>query len=256
MRIMTFNLRFENDRDGENCWSNRKNLVIETIQKFTPSILGTQEGTLRQLEYLRGNLPDYEIYAPGRSLDDQTCQYPTLFYRREEFNVLAGNEFWLSRTPEVHRSKDWDSAFPRMMSCALFAEPHEDKKLWAAVTHLDHLGVKARQEQAKMIANWIAAQTDPVVLMGDFNVAPGSMVHDLLTGSETGLHDTWQMLTNSENQDSMTHHGFSGVPQKGRLDWILVSTQFIVLDAVIVRDRFDGRYPSDHFPYFVEVAWK
>lgn len=253
---MTFNLRFENDRDGENSWSNRKNLVIEMIQKFSPSILGTQEGTLRQLEYLRRNLPDYEMHAPGRSLHDETCQYPTLFYRRDEFRILAGNEFWLSRTPGVHRSKDWDSAFPRMMSCALFADLHEDKKLWAAVTHLDHLGVEARQEQAKMIAKWIAAQSEPVILMGDFNAVPGSTVHDLLIDPATGLQDSWQMIFDIENQESMTHHGFRGVPQKGRLDWILVSAQFSVLDAVIVRDRFDGRYPSDHFPYLIKVAWK
>jgi len=256
MRIMTFNLRFENDRDGENSWSNRKNLVIQMLQKFTPSILGTQEGTMRQLKYLRENLPSYEMHAPGRSEDDEACQYPTLFFRRDELHSLGGSEFWLSRTPAVHRSKDWDSAFPRMMSYALFADLHEDRKLWAVVTHLDHLGVEARQEQAKMIADWVSAQSEPVILMGDFNAVPGSKVHDLLIDPATGLRDTWQMLVNAENERSMTHHGFLGVPQKGRLDWVLVTDQFCVTEAVVVRERFGGRYPSDHFPYFVELDWK
>jgi len=256
MRIMTFNLRFDNERDGENSWNNRKDLVIQMIEKFTPSILGTQEGTMQQLLFMRERLPDYAMHEPARSQEDHSCQYPTLFYRVEELDLLTGSEFWLSRTPRVHRSKDWDSAFPRMMSYALFADRHEGRRLWAVVTHLDHLGVEARQEQAKMIAEWISTQSEPVILMGDFNAVPGSTVHDLLVDPATGLQDTWQMLIHAENHLSMTHHGFVGVPQRGRLDWILVTGQFRATAAVVVRDRFEGRYPSDHYPYFVDLDWK
>ncbi len=39
------------------------------------------------------------------------------------------------------------------------------------------------------------------------------------------------------------------------MDWVLTTREFAVLDALIVRDHFAGRYPSDHFPYIVELEW-
>ena len=78
-----------------------------------------------QLVYIRNRLPEYDLYAPHRTLDD-ICQYPTLFFHKESFTVHEGGEFWLSQTPEVHRSKSWDSAFPRMMSYARVSEVNSD----------------------------------------------------------------------------------------------------------------------------------
>jgi endonuclease/exonuclease/phosphatase family metal-dependent hydrolase len=53
----------------------------------------------------------------------------------------------------------------------------------------------------------------------------------------------------------MTHHDFHGNCCKFRMDWILVTPEFRVLDAFIVRDHMNGRYPSDHFPYTVNLDW-
>lgn len=254
MKIMTFNLRFENDRDGQNSWSNRKDLVTDVIRKYAPSILGTQEGTQRQLSYLRDSLSDYEISSPDR-LFDETCQYPTLFYRPDKLKVISCGEFWLSKTPREHRSKDWDSAFPRMMSYSLFQDLELSKTFWAVVTHLDNIGKDARRQQARIIAEWVERKVEPVVLMGDFNTIPESQVHDILCSPRTSLRDTWQELGGTEGKESMTHHGFQGIPQKGRLDWILVSEQFHVRETTIVRDRSGESYPSDHYPYIAEIEW-
>ncbi|MEZ4604734.1 MAG: hypothetical protein R2861_15425 [Desulfobacterales bacterium] len=46
MKIMTFNLRFENDRDGDNSWVNRRRMVVDIINRYQPDILGTQEGEM------------------------------------------------------------------------------------------------------------------------------------------------------------------------------------------------------------------
>ncbi|HKI48060.1 MAG TPA: endonuclease/exonuclease/phosphatase family protein, partial [Desulfobacteria bacterium] len=117
MRVMTFNIRFENDQDGANSWIYRWDLVVKLIEKYDPDILGTQEGRVSQLAFLDGRLAQYKMHAPLRVLDD-TCQYPTLFFHKNRFNIIEGEEFWLSKTPKVHRSKNWDSAFPRMVSTA------------------------------------------------------------------------------------------------------------------------------------------
>jgi endonuclease/exonuclease/phosphatase family metal-dependent hydrolase len=252
MRVMTFNIRFETEEDGSNAWAHRRDLVAGLIRKYEPSILGTQEGMIHQLHYLQEQLPEYVIHAPNR-VSDLTSQYPTLFFRKNQLDVLEGDEFWLSKTPRSHRSKDWDSAFPRMMSYAQVSPKGLENPFWIAVTHLDHMGETARYEQAKIIARWLSNLNSPVILMGDFNDHPDSDVHRLLTSPNTGLKDTWQLLGNEEGVSSFTHHDFQGAPRKTRMDWILVTPEFRTTRAEIVRHHRGNSYPSDHFPYMVEV---
>jgi len=254
LRFVTFNLRFENERDGENAWSGRREMIVRLIERYAPSILGSQEGRWVQLRYLEEHLPDYAMQAPTCVTDD-TSQYPTLFVRREAFDVVGRESFWLSLTPRVHLSKDWDSAFPRMMSAARLRARSGGTLFWSVVTHLDHAGDEARYRQAEMLADWIASRREPVVLMGDFNDVPGSRTHAVLTAERTGLIDTWEAMARGEGgEEAFTHHGFEGVPQKARMDWILASRSFEVEDVRILRDQEGGRYPSDHFPCLADLT--
>jgi endonuclease/exonuclease/phosphatase family metal-dependent hydrolase len=143
-----------------------------------------------------------------------------------------------------------------MMSYARVSTLNGEGPFWLAVTHLDHMGTEARYQQAKIIAEWVKDRTEPVILMGDFNDRPGSRVHGLLTSSETGLKDSWNVLGHEEGTESFTHHRFTGSPQETRMDWVLASPHFKILAADIIRDNADGRYPSDHFPYLVELDLK
>ncbi|MBW1980964.1 MAG: endonuclease/exonuclease/phosphatase family protein [Deltaproteobacteria bacterium] len=252
MRVMTFNLRFENEFDGDNCWANRCEILLETIRKYSPHVLGTQEGKPSQLSYLSQHLQDYQISADWRYWDDN-CQYPTLFFRRDHFLSVEGGEFWLSETPHVHLSKSWDSAFPRMLSYVLLEMRDNSQRVWCAVTHLDHISRLARVEGAKIIRDWSVNREEPIVLMGDFNDMPGSEVHKVLTLPDGPFVDTWQVLGREEDERSYTHHGFTGIPQKGRIDWILVVPEIVVVDAVVADENVEGRYPSDHFPYVAKL---
>ena len=81
MRVMTFNLRFANPIDGANQWDYRKELVVETIFACEPDLVGTQEGTVPQLDYLTEYLGGFLPLVAHRQ-GDPTCQYPTIFYRR------------------------------------------------------------------------------------------------------------------------------------------------------------------------------
>lgn len=252
MLVMTFNLRFQNDFDGKNSWDNRKQIVTELISHYAPSVLGTQEGTVGQLRYLQENLADYELFAPER-LWEEDCQYCSLFYRRDRLMPLGGGEFWLSDTPEVHRSIGWDSAYPRMISYGFFQEVNSDRKICAAVTHLDNIGIEARKQQARIACEWLSDQECPRILMGDFNDRPSSEVHKVITGS--GLLDTWQVLRKLEDESGITYHKFQGIPQVFRMDWIFVTSEFDVTDARVIRDHGpEDRYPSDHFPYLARLV--
>jgi endonuclease/exonuclease/phosphatase family metal-dependent hydrolase len=252
MRIMTFNIRFENEQDGPNAWAQRRDQVRDLVSHYAPALLGTQEGTWKQLEWLNRELTDYRIHAPERTFDEE-AHYTTLHFRKDALDAKEGGEFWLSKTPDTHRSKDWDSAYARMMSYGRFQGRDAEAPFWAAVTHLDHAGEEARREQARMLCNWVRERSGPVILMGDFNDRPGSPVHAILTSSACGLTDTWKFLAHEDGLQSFTHHGFDGIPDRGRLDWILVSSHFRVLEARLIKDNTEGRYPSDHFPYLADL---
>ena len=168
---------------------------------------------------------------------------------------MEGDEFWLSKTPEIHRSKNWDSAFPRMLSTATVEALESGQVFSVAVTHLDHMGRVARVKQAEIIARWVHKRAVPVILMGDFNDGPDSDAHAALANKETGLSDSWQALEHPEGKESFTHHAFTGIPQKSRIDWILTTVPPHIVDARIIHDQFEGRYASDHFPYYVDLSW-
>ena len=252
MRIMTFNLRFANPQDGPNIWDRRKELVVDTILASSPQLLGTQEGTVPQLEYLAAHLPGYLPLVSHRQVDP-TCQYPTIFYQAA-LEVKDSGEFWLSQTPAVHRSISWNSAFPRMVTYGLFREPGRDLWFYFGDTHLDHISAEARLQGARMIREFFQSRPEPLILAGDFNEPPDAAVYQELVGPRGFLTDTWRVL-HQPGDDPPTQHGFNGRPRGSRIDWILTSPLFRVQQAEIILSHREGRYPSDHFPYVVKVDY-
>ena len=253
MRLMTFNLRFATPLDGPNGWEFRKELVVEVILNHRPDLLGTQEGTVPQLQYLTEQLPGYLPLTAHRRVDP-TCQYPTIFYRADRVHVEESNEFWLSETPAVHRSLSWGSAFPRLATYGLFQEIGRDLSFYFINTHLDHISNAARREGARMIRNFFFPLNLPIILVGDFNEPPGDPVYQELIGGDGPLSDTWRAL-HPAGEEASTQRGFNGGLQGSRIDWILATPPFQVRQVAIVTDSQDGRYPSDHFPYEAEVEY-
>lgn len=253
MLLMTFNLRFATPVDGPNEWEFRKELVAKVILNHKPDLLGTQEGTVPQLDYLTEHLPGYLPLTAHRQVDP-TCQYPTIFYRADRFHVQESEEFWLSETPTVHRSQSWGSAFPRMATYGLFQEPGRTTSFYFINTHLDHISAAARREGARMIREFFLPRDLPLILVGDFNEPPDGPVYEELTGAASPLRDTWRALHHPEEEVS-TQHGFNGERRGYRIDWILTTPPFQVRRAAIVTDSQEGRYPSDHFPCEAEVEY-
>ena len=59
VRVMTFNIRYDEPRDKENAWPNRKQLVASMILFHHADIVGVQEALKNQLLDLAKLLPDY-----------------------------------------------------------------------------------------------------------------------------------------------------------------------------------------------------
>jgi endonuclease/exonuclease/phosphatase family metal-dependent hydrolase len=59
--------------------------------------------------------------------------------------------------------------------------------------------------------------------------------------------DTFRGL-HPDAKDVRTAHGFRGTRKGNKIDYIFTPSNVKVLEAQILYDNIDGRYPSDHFP--------
>ena len=256
IRLMSFNIRLGTAADGPNHWDLRKERVLETIIKFRPNLLGTQEVVDFQRDYLASQLTDYDSFGAGREDGKEKGEMMTIFYRRDRFEKIDGGHFWLSDQPDTVGSKGWDAALPRLVSWVKL----RDRKspgglpLLFANTHFDHLGEIARQESSLLLRDRLAliGKGCHLMLTGDFNADEGSIPYRNLfpaTAATPVLHDTYRVAFAEKGQEEGTFSGFLASNTTGpRIDWIAVGETIEVKSAAIDRSAHEGNTPSDHFP--------
>ncbi|OAV74227.1 hypothetical protein Barb7_02196 [Bacteroidales bacterium Barb7] len=128
---------------------------------------------------------------------------------------------------------------------------------------MDHIGVQARSESAKLVLAKIQEMcgSTPVILTGDFNVDQHNESYALLNNSET-LDDSYELspVRHAPNGTFNNYNstGFSGE----RIDHIFVSPSIKVLRYGILTDTYrsreaDNTYAarafSDHYPIMAVV---
>lgn len=254
---MSYNIRYDTDRDSLNAWTNRKAFLLNQVQFYHPDIMGTQEGLKHQLDYLQTGLESYEYKGVGRDDGLTKGEYTAIFYNKNKFTVLKEGTFWLSPTPDTV-GLGWDAVCNRTCTYLLLEDQQSQQKYWVFNTHFDHIGKVARQKAAQLILAKIKTlnvANYPVILMGDFNVVPTDPVYTILTNQ---LADTQKASQLPPFGNEGTFNGFKfHQPLTRRIDYIFADTSRLdVLKYATLSDSKDCRYPSDHLPVFVEVLIK
>ena len=173
MVVATFNIRNANGGDSinGNGWGQRCPYIAQLVQFHGFEIFGTQEGKYHQLQDLKAAMPGYDYIGVGRDDGKQAGEFSAIFYKTDRFEVLEHGDFWLS--PETdHPNKGWDAALPRICTWGKFKEKNSGFEFIYFNLHMDHIGVQARSESAKLILQKVKEQPShiPVILSGDFNV--------------------------------------------------------------------------------------
>jgi len=257
LTVMTFNLRFASPGPPPDGWSHRFPIVREVIEKVSPDILGTQEGLYQQLKDLQTGLPMYEWIGLGRD-GGSRGEFMAIFFRRDRFEPLEFDHFWLSDTPNVIASSTWGNACRRMVTWVRFLDRRTGRPFYVMNTHLDHQVQKAREKSAELILNATRKlRSDlPILLTGDFNAAAGAnKVYTILVNKDA-FADTW--ITSERRGEAFGTFGGYKPPQKDgpRIDWILTRGSVVTLWTEVVTFSKDGQYPSDHFPVVARVAFR
>ena len=246
MPVMTFNVRQMDGDDGDHAWEQRKDALIETVLLHRPVLLGTQESFVEQIAYILKHAPDYACFGQGRYGDDRD-KHCKVFYDRRRVTLLECGEIWISKTPAVPGSSDWDIPRPRMITWGRLRRA-QGADLFVMNTHFPYGkdGDEARRQSARLVREKIASlpQDLAVILTGDFNAPAGGEIYAALTAD---LEDAWTTATSTIGPEG-TVHGFGRFTSGRRIDWILHRGVGRVLSAETVTYRRNGLFPSDHYP--------
>ncbi len=250
MLVMSYNLRFDNPRDGENSWPNRHPAVKKVWEDVNADIIGIQEGMSHQVNTLKNWFHDYECVGLGREKDG-TGEQVAVFYKKERFECIDKGHFWLSDTPDVPGSRSFGNDVYRISSWVILYDRLKEKKFIFLNTHLDNESQQARIKGAELICDFLAEQKelDGKIVTGDFNDIPDSEALAIME-KEGDLKDTLKVA----GSDLATFHNFSDKSLM-RIDYILCSMDLKVSKGKVVKDKPFNIYPSDHYPIYAELKW-
>jgi endonuclease/exonuclease/phosphatase family metal-dependent hydrolase len=261
LRIMTFNIRYDNPADGANAWPMRKEMAAQMIDFQRIDIAGLQEALASQIRDLRSFLPDYAWVGVGRDDGKEAGEFCPVFFLRDRLRLLESSTFWLSEEPAKPGLKGWDAACARVVTWARLEDLRSGRTLVIFNTHLDHVGKRARQESAALILSAVRkiAAGEPAILTGDFNCTRADPAYKALVAADKGagaplLRDAREASRRPPFGPSSTFNGFrADLPGRPPIDHIFVGQGVAVLRVGVLPGARDGRYVSDHNPVLAEI---
>jgi endonuclease/exonuclease/phosphatase family metal-dependent hydrolase len=257
LTVMSYNIRLDVASDSGNAWGKRKELLAGLIRFHAPAIVGMQEAQRHQLDYLSQVLPEYAWIGVGRDDGKDAGEFMAILYRKELLEPVRSSTFWCSQNPSGP-GLGWDAACNRVVTWGKFQRRTDKKEFFFFNTHLDHLGVTARRESARLLIDSINAITGrlPVVITGDFNSGPKDEPYQTIIGdrSKKKFRDTSVLSQRPHYGPSGTFNGFKLMEYStDPIDYIFVSDGIDVLSHGTLTDSFYGRIPSDHFPVITSI---
>ena len=256
--VGTYNIRYKNKDDSikGNVWTKRCQVMCDQINFESPDVLGMQEVLVEQLHDFQRLLDNYSSIGVGRDDGKEAGEYAAIFYKNDRVKLLDSGNFWLNETPDVPKL-GWDAACIRICTWGKFKDLRTKKKFYFFNLHMDHVGVVARREAAKLVVSRIKemAQDAPVVLTGDFNVDQTDEIYGIFTHSGI-LKDSYEnaRIRFAENG---TFNSFKvETKTDSRIDHVFVSPSFKVEAYGLRTDSYwakGRRNLSDHYPVFVKL---
>lgn len=270
VRVMSFNIRYGTANDGENHWKNRSEMVFDVLRNHHPDVVGLQEALGFQIEQMRRAVGGYGLIGVAREDGANEGEYSAILYRLGSFDVDESGTFWFSDTPEVPGSSHWGNACVRICSWARFIEKKSRRAFYVFNLHLDHISQPSREKSAVLLTERVLNRrhADPFIVTGDFNTGENNSVILYLKGkaafsepnggerkNPVPMVDTFRVLHPDAN-DVGTFNGFNGNRKGDKIDYIFTMPGVKVLEAKILYDNIDGRFPSDHYPVWAVCLLK
>ena len=256
LKVLSFNIRYNNPNDGENSWPNRSERVKNFLWSESIDIIGFQEVLHNEVLELDHALFNYNFsqrqytrIGVGREDGITKGEYSPIYFNLNRFSLVKSKTVWLSETP-TKPSKGWDAACERIASFALLFDEQLKDTLLVVNAHWDHVGVVARQESAKLILKEIEGFTSiqNIIFMGDLNCAPEDpalrKIRAEFSDAGIGISSKVGTFNNFERAAN---------PKAPRIDYVFYKLEKLGFHSYKVGNT-DVNEPllSDHFPIVVE----
>lgn len=258
---VAFNIRFDNPKDGENAWPNRKEMVGKWIESESPDVIGLQEALRHQINDIKKVATAYSEYGVGRDDGKSRGEHCTILYLKKRFTLDKKDcgTFWFSDTPEKIASKSWGNEIPRICTWARLIHKKTGKGFYLYNVHYDHQSQSSRIGASNLIIERISNRkqsNEPIILMGDFNAAEKNPAITVFKEEPLKLVDTFRVVKPDEKMVK-TFHGFRGGSfMGGKIDHVFILPKTAkVRSAEIVRFNKDERYLSDHYPVRAKLSF-
>lgn len=251
--IMSFNLRYDNSKDGQHIWGNRKTACINMLKEIQPSIFGIQEGLYHQINEVKKNLPQYNDVGVGREDGSKKGEFASIFYLKSKFILINKGWFWLNSTPDLPLI-GWDASAKRIVTWVKLKDLKTNKTILVFNTHFDHKGKLARKESAQLLINKInslAIRKDIVFITGDFN---GQISQSMFKPIKEQFKNAKRHSLQSKGKKSYNAFGAWCGLRNTNIDFIFYrnaySTQYKTIDK-----NYGVSFISDHYPIWAEFKY-
>ncbi|MDX9785282.1 MAG: endonuclease/exonuclease/phosphatase family protein [Desulfobacterales bacterium] len=244
--ILTLNLRFGLAQDGPNGWEFRKKSLKKLLDRYPTDFAGFQEVNDFQFDFIADALGK-NVSSIGRRISAPDAWQNNVIFYRNPWQCVHRDHFYLSSTPDIP-SRFQRSKWPRQCTVGMFQKGSE--RVICVNTHFD-FDAEVQADSARVILDRMLSLpvNVPVVLFGDFNAVPGSPCYRVLTEKHADRPANARVFKEVFCRPyPATHHGFTGKTDGAHIDWVLFEGALSPISCTVLQQKFDGRYPSDHYP--------
>ena len=253
LKVMSYNIRFGEGKDGTNSWQFRYLATKKMIDDQMPDVFGLQEAMAYQVLFIKEYCRSYSCVGVGREDGRKKGEHTSIFWNKKTVSLLKWGTFWLSETPDKP-SKGWDAHCRRTATWALMKDKKTGKKFYFVNTHLDHKGTQAQANGLKLIVDRIDSinpERYPMVLTGDFNIKPNNPA---LVDLDSRMQSTRKIAEKTDNHN--TFNGWSTAKTDAVIDYIYVSGFSACPEYKTVTEKYaDKPFVSDHYPVYARLIF-
>ncbi|MEO0918832.1 MAG: endonuclease/exonuclease/phosphatase family protein [Pseudomonadota bacterium] len=254
LRVATYNVHYivldrETGPWSVGDWERRKGPMDSAFKAIGADVIGFQEMesfSFRTnqinltLDWLLAKNPDYAAAAVGDPANFPSTQ--PIFYRTDRLEMLDEGWFFFSETPDVIYSRTFNGSYPAFASWAQFRDKDSGRDFRVVNIHTDFASRSNRIQSVELvverIAPWMEAD-ETLFVVGDLNGRLGDRIVNIL--ADTGMRFA--------PVKGATYHFNRGLNLFGAIDHIAVNGDATGLGApVVLRQRFGGEWPTDHYP--------